>query len=268
MSPSELLYKLKNLPANAPVTAEHIIAILGSLQAPQVVSNQEGAYSTWDKEKQINTETLSEWIGEQPNRLKQWRYDGHGPKFLKKDKHVTYKVGDVRDWIASRTVQSTTQADKLSFVSSFENCFVEPIIYHDNLPFSLFESIEILSHDGEINITGFEIFITNEHITTSYMNSDFEELENVVDINKNQTYFFNGIKQSGTVAHVIAEHNLSDMGEWLPSLLDKGLNFDSLNGNGIKAIDLADENLKNYLSKRDLMLKLSRKFPEKKINSN
>lgn len=35
MTPSELEYKLKNLPPNTPITAEHIIAILGALQAPQ-----------------------------------------------------------------------------------------------------------------------------------------------------------------------------------------------------------------------------------------
>lgn len=263
MSPSELLFKLKNLPANSPITAEHIISILGALQAPQVISNQEGAYSTWDKEKQINTETLAEWIGESPNRLKQWRYDGYGPKFLKKEKHVAYKVGDVRDWIASRTVQSTTQADKLSFVSAFDNCFVEPIIYHDEQPYSLFESIELLSNDSETNITGFELFITNEKIITSYMNSNFNELENVIDINQKQTYFINGIEQKGTLAHVVAKFPSDNLGEWLPSLLNKGLNFSVVDSNGIQALEFADDNLKTYLSKRELMLKLSSKLPMK-----
>ena len=112
MTPSELEYKLKNLPPNTPITAEHIIAILGALQAPQTISNQPGAYSTWDNEQLINPEILSQWIGESTNRLKQWRFDGVGPKFVSKAKHVSYKVGDVRDWLNSRTVQSTTEADK------------------------------------------------------------------------------------------------------------------------------------------------------------
>lgn len=161
MTPSELEYKLKNLPPNTPITAEHIIAILGALQAPQIISNQEGAYSSWDNDKLIDTDTLAEWIGEIPSRLKKWRVDGLGPKFISKAKHVAYRVGDVREWLKSRTVQSTTQADRLSFVSAFDNCLVAPTIYHDEQPYTLFESIELFgSSNGEINITSFEVLIT------------------------------------------------------------------------------------------------------------
>ena len=115
MTPSELLFKLKNLPPDTPVTMEHIVAILSSLQAPQTVNIDPHAYSSWDKDKLINTETLSEWIGETATRLGQWRVDGRGPKYVSKAHKVSYRVGDVRDWIKSKTVQSTTQADSLGF---------------------------------------------------------------------------------------------------------------------------------------------------------
>lgn len=111
MTPSELQYKLKSLPPNTPITAEQMIEVLGALEKTNAES-QMHAYSTWDNEQLINPEILSQWIGESTNRLKQWRFDGVGPKFVSKAKHVSYKVGDVRDWLNSRTVQSTTEADK------------------------------------------------------------------------------------------------------------------------------------------------------------
>ncbi|WP_428147018.1 hypothetical protein [Delftia acidovorans] len=263
MTPTELLFKLKNLPSETPITAEHIIAILGSLQAPQTVNHQAGAYSTWDNDKLIDTETLSEWIGEIPSRLKKWRVDGVGPKFISKAKHVAYRVGDVRDWLASRTVQSTTQADRLSFVSAFDDCFVEPTIYHDQQPYSLFESIELFGKDAETNITGFELFITKDDIATLYMQGNFDALENLSNINEQQTYFINGEKQQGTLAHLIARHTAENMQEWMPFLLNQGLDFSAKDGNGKTAFECADDTIKNYLSKRDLMLKLSNKLPTK-----
>lgn len=263
MTPTELLFKLKNLPSETPITAEHIIAILGAMQAPQTVNHQAGAYSTWDNDKLINTETLAEWIGEIPSRLNKWRVDGVGPKFISKAKHIAYRVGDVRDWIASRTVQSTTQADRLSFVSAFDDCFVEPTVYHDQQPYSLFESIALFGNDDETTITGFELFITKDHLASLYMQCNFDALDGVENINERQIYFINGIEQQGNLAHVIAQHTQKDMQEWLPSLLNQGLDFSAKDNNGKTAFEHADESIKNYLSKRDLMLKLSEKLETK-----
>ncbi|MBX9900665.1 MAG: DNA-binding protein [Alphaproteobacteria bacterium] len=75
-------------------------------------NNIKQAYSTLDSEEYIDTETLSDWIKEPVSRLAKWRLEGVGPIYTKKPKHVIYKVGDVRDWLKSKTVQSTTQADK------------------------------------------------------------------------------------------------------------------------------------------------------------
>lgn len=266
MTPSEVFFKLKNLPANAPITAEHIIAILGSLQAPQTVSATAGAgaYSTWDNDKLIDTDTLSEWIGEIPGRLKKWRVDGIGPKFISKAKHVAYRVGDVRDWIASRTVQSTTQADSLSFVSAFDGCFVEPTIYHDQQPYSLFDSIELFSGNQETSITGFEVFTTIDPLAIAYLQGDFAKLDKAADLNAAVTWFSNGTAQHGTLAHVVARHTAQDLPEWLPGLLDRGLDFTATDSSGRTALDCADDYLKNYLSKRDMMLRYTEKFPPKK----
>ena len=115
MTPSELLFKLQNLPPDTPITVKHLVAILSSLQAPQTVSIDSHAYSTWDKDKLIDTATLSEWIGETTSSLYKWRYEGKGPKYISKPRYIAYRVGDVRGWIKSRTVQSTTEADTLGF---------------------------------------------------------------------------------------------------------------------------------------------------------
>lgn len=263
MTPTELLFKLKNMPADTPITAEHIIAILGAMQAPQTVSNNPGAYSTWDNDKYIDTETLAEWIGEPTERLKKWRLDGLGPKFVKKPKHIAYRVGDVRDWMNSRTVQSTSQADKFSFVSAFDDCFVEPTIYHDDKPYSLFESIELYGNDEETNITGFEVFITKDPLASLYMQGNLDTLLKTDDINKVQTYFINGKEHQGTVAHLIAQYPTENMHEWLPEFLSIDLDFETKDSNGKTAIEYGEYNLNNYLNKRDLMLKFQKKFGTK-----
>lgn len=262
MTPSELFFKMKNLPADTAITAEHIIAILGAMQAPQIIAKQDASYSTWDNDKLINTDTLAEWIGEIPSRLKKWRVDGIGPKFISKAKHVAYRVGDVRDWIASRTVQSTTQADSLSFATAFDSCFVEPTIYHQQEPYTLFGSIELFNTNGETSITGFEVFMTQDPLVKAYMQGDFEAVEQA-DLSKEATWFINGKEQHGSLAHVIAKHTAEDFPDWLPPLLEHGLNFTAKDSNGMTAFDCADDHLKNYLTKRTMMVSFNTKFPPK-----
>ncbi|HAU4290824.1 TPA: hypothetical protein ACQVKY_005622 [Serratia marcescens] len=263
MTPSELEYKLKNLPPNTPITAEHIIAILGALQAPQIISNQEGAYSSWDNDKLIDTDTLAEWIGEIPSRLKKWRVDGLGPKFISKAKHVAYRVGDVREWLKSRTVQSTTQADRLSFVSAFDNCLVAPTIYHDEQPYTLFESIELFGSNGEINITGFEVLITADPLAMSYLNGNLDDLLKTDDLNKPLSYFINGQAQGGTLAHLMAKTPAAGLNDYLPELLDSGLDFSRKDNEDKTALEYGNDHMNNYLEKRAMMLRFQSKFPKK-----
>lgn len=263
MTPSELEYKLKSLPPNTPITAEHIIAILGALQGPQIISNNAGAYSAWDNDKLIDTDTLSEWIGEIPNRLKKWRVDGAGPKFISKAKHVAYRVGDVRDWLKSRTVQSTTQADRLSFVSGFGGCFVDPVIYHDDQPYTLFESIELFGKDDDTNITGFEVLVTADPLAIAYMNGNLDDLLMTDDLNKVLSYFINGVEQRGTLAHLIAKNPAVSINEYLPELLESGLIFSNEDVTGKTALDYDNHEINSYLDKRDMMLRFQSKFPSK-----
>jgi predicted DNA-binding transcriptional regulator AlpA len=109
MTPSEFLYHLKQLPANTPVTATHIAAILETL-APLLSQKPQADYDNFPSSKLIDEETLAEWLGESASSLQKWRLKGAGPNFVKGPKSVRYSVGAVRDWIASRTVNSTSEA--------------------------------------------------------------------------------------------------------------------------------------------------------------
>ena len=89
----------------------------------------------------------------------------------------------------------------------------------------------------------------------------------MADLNAAASWFTNGTAQHGTLAHVIARHTAVDLPEWLPTLLDRGLNFSATDSNGRTALDGADDHLKNYLTKRDMMLRFAEKFPPKASTS-
>lgn len=46
--------------------------------------------------------------------MRDWRWKGKGPKFIKTEGGINYRVGAVLEWIHSREVKSTTQADTLN----------------------------------------------------------------------------------------------------------------------------------------------------------
>ncbi len=119
MTPSELLYILDRLPADTPMTVEQVVNLLSSLQPAKTEPDHKEAYSAWDNDKLIDTKTLAVWIGERPELLARWRYEGKGPKFISKPRYISYRVGDVRKWLNSRTVQSTTEADHKLIATKF-----------------------------------------------------------------------------------------------------------------------------------------------------
>lgn len=144
--------------------------------------------------------------------------------------------------IKARTVKNTTQADKLTFASAFDDCLVAPTIYHDDEPFTLFESIEIFGKDDETNITGFEVLITNDPQAIAYMQSDLDTVAANNDLNRVLSYFVNGHEQRGTLAHLIARNPAQSLNEYLPELLDNGLNFSVKDGNGKTALEYGNQN--------------------------
>lgn len=106
MSYQNLIEILKELPSEQPITNSTLIQLL---EASNNIQNE--SYSTWDREKLIDEATLSKWINKNIQTLRNWRCYGKGPKFVKDSRTVNYRVGTVLDWIKSREVNSTTQAD-------------------------------------------------------------------------------------------------------------------------------------------------------------
>ncbi len=106
MSYQNLIEILKELPPDQPITNSTLIQLLEALNQ---TSNE--AYSTWDREMLINDIILAKWLKKNVKTIQNWRVIGKGPKFIKAGGAVNYKVGTVLDWIKSREVSSTTQAD-------------------------------------------------------------------------------------------------------------------------------------------------------------
>lgn len=109
-SAPELLQDYHRLPADRPATVADLIDLLNSLLDPSTVRqlmNLDGmpAYLIVDEK------LLSQWLGESVKTIQNWRMKkGSGPKYVKKTGRVGYRVGDVRDWLKERTVESTDES--------------------------------------------------------------------------------------------------------------------------------------------------------------
>ena len=273
-SPYEVL---KTLPADTPLYAAHVLAIYEAMKAGIA---QEQNYSQWDPEKNIDPETLGEWLGETPKTIEKWRENpGDGPAFTKKKKNVSYQVQHVREWIKSRTVSSTSEATTkgLSRFEDFPDTF--PVFtYPNGLKLGLEASI---AFDDEVEPSTFMIVRMSSQ-------GDFFELEDslLADLEKaekllldsglndfSMPYWFysqaltgpeqnsqlyiqavrmlvkNGMdinapdpKSGMTLAHVLVwtEENFLQFSEMLITFLEMGLDVDKPDSQGMSAMTLAE----------------------------
>jgi len=60
--------------------------------------------------KLSTTPEVAKLLGLAEITLRKWRIAGTGPRFVRCGANVRYCIADVQDWIASRTVNSTSQA--------------------------------------------------------------------------------------------------------------------------------------------------------------
>jgi hypothetical protein len=60
--------------------------------------------NTSDRERAITTRQVSELVGLAPITLAQMRVRGEGPPFFRAGRSVRYRLGDVLDWRAARTI--------------------------------------------------------------------------------------------------------------------------------------------------------------------
>ena len=258
---------------------EHLIAILSSLPSNLPSAQINVLYSTWDKEKVINEQALAEWIGVSVKTLRAWRLLGKGPQFEKLEKKlVGYQVGTIREWLKSRKVQSTTEADTLKF-GGMEFDTVFPTIYIDYQPRPFFESL-----DEELNITGYEVLWAEKDSLASWYLSVCElgididaiigELEKRVndglDINAPQSFIKNNEAYTACFSHIVAKQKMELFQEYallINTLFKLDIDFTQTNSNGETAIDLAkqcgNENLVKMIESKALFDKLNEMLPAK-----
>ncbi|MFM0455060.1 hypothetical protein PQR21_32175 [Paraburkholderia nemoris] len=144
MQPSEFLYRIKNLPADTPLTATHVAALIEAL-SPILTKPAPIDLDALPNSKLIDETTLADWLGESVSTLQKWRVSGNGPKFVKNPKSVRYQVGAVRDWIEHNTVQSTSEASvRLSRFGGMSDGLDDPVpaIIINDVPTEFFRSLE------------------------------------------------------------------------------------------------------------------------------
>jgi len=59
----------------------------------------------------LTTEQAAEFLNRPVRTLEDWRYRGGGPPFVKMGRAVRYRPSDLEEWVDTRTVESTSEAD-------------------------------------------------------------------------------------------------------------------------------------------------------------
>jgi predicted DNA-binding transcriptional regulator AlpA len=61
-------------------------------------------------ERLLSTEEVAEVLGKPPRTLRQWRYVGAGPKYLKVGATVRYRARDVESWLEAQEREGAVRA--------------------------------------------------------------------------------------------------------------------------------------------------------------
>lgn len=254
MTPSEFEFKISNLPPGTAITAEHLIVMLEILKAipsEKVVSNNPNSYSTWDNEKIINQDTLSEWICETTKTLEKWRLTGDGPKFIDKPKRTHYYVGDVRDWLNKRKVSSTAEANmKRNTYFTLANIpfnQFHTFFYINDEPHEFFECMDTELPISKFGVKWIEEDSFAEILLASDSFSDFEDKYHSEeflskDINSLNHILINGIIKKVPLSHVLAEMPMTNTqvyANFFYGLMDLGLDFEVKNEDGLGVEEVA-----------------------------
>lgn len=61
-------------------------------------------------ERLLSTEEVAEFLGRPPRTLRQWRYLGEGPRYLKVGATVRYRARDVEAWLKAQEQEPAARA--------------------------------------------------------------------------------------------------------------------------------------------------------------
>ncbi|PRZ48159.1 AlpA family transcriptional regulator [Paraburkholderia fungorum] len=142
MHPSELIYKLRQLPGDTPITAEQLIAAMESLKPFFDKSAVVQEAPTKDTQL-VDEKEVARIMGRSVKTLQWWRQMEMGPPFIKQENNgtVRYNLKDVQTYIEKHTVENTKQGKKVKRFA----CMIDPIIVH--IPVLLYgeEQVEFFS---------------------------------------------------------------------------------------------------------------------------
>jgi hypothetical protein len=51
----------------------------------------------------ITTKTASEWTRHPTRTFEKWRAEGRGPKFIRCERSIRYRIGDIRNWLSGNS---------------------------------------------------------------------------------------------------------------------------------------------------------------------
>ena len=112
---NDIIKILLNHPRDKPLSEDLLAGVLQALlttstQPPTQIKEATAGLSMMDDDKLIGTKELAEITGMTTSAIEKWRREtDRGPRYQPGGK-VKYRVGDVRDWMAKRTVANTTEA--------------------------------------------------------------------------------------------------------------------------------------------------------------
>jgi hypothetical protein len=242
MSPEQFQQQLAELPADTPVTAQHILAMLEILRnasKPQTIAQapKDQNYSKWDDQKVIDQDTLAEWINESPSTLEKWRMTNNtGPQATYKKKRVGYQVGKVREWLNQNTHDSNVQhqhAKQAELQAALTGKKIKKLFYL------------------ETELTGFEVRWNQTSSLAYWFNEQLiynpekavARLEVRGNINEVSLSLVSGEVQKRTLAHTVATLPYSSQGAYqdlIVDLLNLGVDFTAVDEQGRDAVKLAE----------------------------
>ena len=68
-------------------------------------------HATTDRDQLVDRDTAAKELAVKKSTLEAWAARGRGPKFIKVGKAVRYRLSDLDEWLASRTVDPGAATD-------------------------------------------------------------------------------------------------------------------------------------------------------------
>ena len=158
-----LVAKLKSLPPNTPITSSQLAELLEAVlsHSAQQTLAREPSYNELPDNHELTQIEVSQWLRKATSTLEKLRVKGTGPAY-KPGKPVLYKVGDVKGWLASRRVSSTSEAT-VRGIHRFDSITdIFPIFTFENaLPLGLESALDYQEENPEAKLK--EVLLINEN---------------------------------------------------------------------------------------------------------